>query len=136
MPGLARYERAGDMARVVERADEVAATSRSRAILVRCEPGIGKSILLGLSLESIGPAWTVVNGSDLKVISLPVGDIPTDIVEDAGDPQASLATIDNLLPGGSCRGLAVPPGRCALFCDLPGHFAAGMHAIIEATSGT
>ena len=63
MIGDDRYERAGAVATLSAVAGEVAVSSRARSVLVRGEPGIGKSTIVTRLLDQLGPPWTVIRAS-------------------------------------------------------------------------
>jgi uncharacterized cupredoxin-like copper-binding protein len=87
--------------------------------------------LVTLSVWNEGPSTHefVVVRSDRSADQLPIAADGISVDEDAVVPVDELGEI-----GAKTRGilsLSLPPGRYVLFCNLEGHYLAGMHAPLE-----
>jgi uncharacterized cupredoxin-like copper-binding protein len=87
-----------------------------------------------LSVWNVGPSTHefVVVRSDGATDELPIGTDGIRVDEDAVVPVDELEEI-----GAKTRGilsLSLSPGRYVLFCNLEGHYLAGMHAPLEVTA--
>jgi uncharacterized cupredoxin-like copper-binding protein len=72
---------------------------------------------------------TDVDQASLPTLGLSDADVPGQIIGDVN--EASLTTLGNITTAaGATKGLTIPldAGKYVLFCNLPGHYAAGMHA--------
>ena len=87
-----------------------------------------------LSVWNEGPSTHefVVVRSDGSTDELPIGADGIRVDQDAVVPVDELEEI-----GAKTRGtlsLSLPPGSYVLFCNLEGHYLAGMHASLEVTA--
>lgn len=115
-------------------------------VLASCSASAGEATVVDVELTDTqiipaptsAPAGTVEfmirNGGttihEFEIFESPQTDIELPIVSNIAD-TADLTLVDEVedIPPGATVRLAVPlsPGRYLLICNLPGHYAAGMH---------
>ena len=86
---------------------------------------------VSLSVWNAGPSTHefVIVQSDRSPDELPLGADGLSVDEDAVEPIDELTEVEAKTRG--TLALSLPPGRYVLFCNLEGHYLAGMHAALE-----
>lgn len=89
--------------------------------------------IVTLRVWNKGPATHefVVLRSDLPADGLPIGTDGLSVDEDAAVPLKEIEEVEARALG--MLTVTLRPGRYVLFCNLEGHYLAGMHAAIEVT---
>ena len=101
-------------------------TEKDFAIAVA--PSSGASGDLTFDIHNDGPSTHefVIFQTDLAPDALPTADDGT--VDEAGDGVTHIDEVEDIAPGtDSSLAVSLDPGSYVFICNLPGHYAAGMH---------